>query len=52
MAKIKLYIITEKNAEPFDDLCARCDKFNDCDQAQNECPMIKELYDQIYYMVI
>lgn len=47
--KIKLYIITEKNSEPFDNMCAACEKFNSCDMAQNECDKIKALYEEIYY---
>lgn len=49
MAKIKLYIITEKNAEPFDKLCDSCPYFYECDMAQNECDKIKALYEEIYY---
>lgn len=46
---IKIYYINDRNAFPFDQMCAACDKYNDCDISQNDCSKIKALYDEIYY---
>ena len=47
--KKPIYIITVSNAAPFDAKCECCEFVEVCTLCQSRCPIIQELYREIYY---